>query len=245
MQLSFPFPANRKDRFDNFVSDRRNEEAARLCKAFAEAAPGQPKSLVLHGPPGAGKTHLLAAMGSVVMERAGEGAALYLDCKTLAERVLSVKSYEELKLYLEKYENAAFLAVDNLDFVEGVSQAEDQIFHLYNAVVQGGGRFSAAVGAPPASWRFHDQLTTRLLWGQVLKLAPVGDDGMVSVLVKMAADTGLALPEKAAKWLITRLPRDPVSQREALERIDRYSLTMQRKISINLVKEALKEPDAR
>ena len=164
---------------------------------------------------------------------------MYLDCGLLNERVLASETYGEVKLYLEKYEKAAFLALDNLDLARGVPEAEDQIFHLYNAVVQGGGRFAAALRTPPAEWEFEEQLTTRLLWGQVLKLEPVGDDRRVAVLVKMAGDMGLRLPERAAQWLISHLPRDPASQREALLRIDQHSLTTGRKVSIHLVKEAL------
>ncbi|MGK7345931.1 MAG: DnaA/Hda family protein [Candidatus Nitrospinota bacterium M3_3B_026] len=239
MQLKFPFPAHRKDSFENFASDGRNAKTLRLCRAFAEGAPGQPKSLALHGPRGAGKTHLLSAMGRRVKELAGGGAALYLDVGVLAEKTMEAGAYERIKRFTAKYENAAFLAMDNLDLAAGDKAAEEQVFHLYNAVAEGGGRIAAAVEAAPSRWIFNDHLKTRLLWGQVLRLEPVGDEGMSAALVKMASDAGFVLPEAAARWLVTRLPRDPESLMEALERVDRYSLTTGRKVSINLIKEAL------
>lgn len=240
MQLTFAFPAGRSDRFENFASDERNEKTLKLCRAFAEGAPGQPKSLALHGPKGAGKTHLLSAMGGLVKELAGEGAALYLDVGVLAEKVMEEGAYERVKRFTAKYENAAFLALDNLDLAAGRGAAEEQVFHLYNAVAEGGGRLAAAASTPPSRWTFNDHLRTRLLWGQVLRLEPVGDDGMARALIKMAADAGFVLPESAARWLVTRLPRDPESLMGALRRIDRYSLTTGRKVSIDLIKEALK-----
>lgn len=242
-QLKFPYPIDRDDSFDTFILDEKNGDTVRLCEAFVSGEEGQPSSLVLYGPRGSGKTHLLGAMGALAKETINESAALYLDCDKLNEKVSRLKTYGELKAYLESYEKAAFLALDNLDAVSGISEAEEQVFHLYNAVTQSGGRFSAALTATPSTWRFLDELATRLLWGQVLELKPVGDDQRGKVLEKMARDSGMTLPGNVAAWLITRIDRDPESQREALARIDLYSLEKGRKVSIQLIREALQIND--
>ncbi len=240
MQLKFHFPVNRDDSFNNFQVDLLNSNAVSLCRAFADASPGQPSSIVVYGERGSGKTHLLSAIGKVISEKLAEQATLYLDANALKEKIDSLETYTQLKEYLEKYESAAYLAIDNLDAICGIKRAEEQVFHLYNAVTQGGGRFAATAISPPAMWNFSLQdLSTRLLWGQVIELRPVGDEKRGAVLVKTAKEMGMTLPKAAAEWLITRLPRDPASQRETLVRIDRFSLTYKRKVSIQLIREAL------
>lgn len=239
MQLTFQFPKSGKDTFENMVVDPKNQDTARLCEAFAEERPGQPGSIVLCGPEGAGKTHLLSAIGDRINRKHGEGTAVYLDCGLLNRKVHSAATYEELKTYLAEYENALFLALDDLDKVAGDEEAEDQVFHLYNAVIYRGGRFAAALRTPPALWKFASQLSTRLLWGQALTVNPVGDEGRERVLIKIAGDKGLTLPEKVAAWLVHHLPRDPATLAAALNDIDRYSLTTGRKVSIQLAREAL------
>ena len=241
MQLKFHFPVNRKDSFENFQTDRANHHTASLCRAFAEGAEGQPTSLVLYGERGSGKTHLLSAIGHEISGKLAKAAILYIDANALKEKIDSLETYTQLKEYLEKYEQAAYLAIDNLDSICGVGEAEEQVFHLYNAVTQGGGRFAAATVLSPPEWTFSlKDLKTRLLWGQVIELLPVGDEKRTDVLIKAAKDMGMALPAAAAQWLITHLPRNPNSQRETLVRIDQYSLTYKRKVSVQLIKEALR-----
>jgi len=244
MQLKFSFPADRTDTFENMAVDHHNEQAVLALKAFAEGAKGQPPSLVVFGPAGCGKTHALAAIGEAMRKKFAGRSAFYLDANELLDKLASSERYEDLKNYLRSYEKAAFLAVDNLDAARQNPEAQDQVFHLYNAVTQGGGRFAAALRTPPAEWRFSEWLTTRLLWGQVVELKPVGDEMRVLALRKMAADLRLHLPEHTAKWLISRLPRDPETQRKALASIDRLSLTTGRKVSIPLMKQALERFNA-
>jgi len=239
MQLKFPFPSARDDSFENFQVDGRNDETVKFCKSFAEGETAGVRSLVLYGQRGAGKTHLLIAMSSVIREKAGEMSACYVSGTDIRRKVATSKTYEELKEHLGKYEGAIFLAVDDLSAVEGDQEAEDQVFHLYNAVTGNGGWFAAAVTEPPAVWKFSSWLATRLLWGLVLPVNPVGDESRAAVLKRIAAGMGLSLPDNVAKWLITRIARDPASQMEALELIDRRSLSAGRRVSLPLAREAL------
>ena len=239
MQLKFPFPSAREDSFENFQVDGKNDETVKFCKSFAKGETAGARSLVLYGEHGAGKTHLLIAMGSIIREKAGDASVCYVSGADIRQKVATSKTYEELKEQIGKYEGAVFLAVDDLDAVEGDQEAQDQVFHLYNAVTGNGGWFTAAVTEPPAVWKFSSWLATRLLWGLVLPVNPVGDESRVEVLKRVSASMGLSLPDNVAKWLITRLPRDPASQMKALELIDRHSLSAGRRVSVPLAREAL------
>ncbi len=245
MQLSFSFPANRNDTFKNLVIDKGNEKSVQVCKEFAKSRNSEPPSLILYGAPGSGKTHLLSAMGNCAREVFDESSTLYLDGARLVGEVDASKTYEELKMYIQNYEDASFLAIDRLELVEGIREAEDQVFHLFNAITQAGGKFCGAVSIPPSGWKFADWLSTRLLWGHVLRIDPVGDENRIDVLIKISSDMGFVLTRQAAQWLITHLPRDPESQIKALEKIDKASLTSGKKASIYLIKRALEDNDVK
>jgi DnaA family protein len=237
MQLLFPFPVDRDDRFETFAVDDKNRSAVAICQGFAQGTTaGAVKSLTIVGPSGVGKTHLLGAIGKVV---APQGGGMYLDSRDLAEKIVAAESYEVLKEDLARYESAGYLAVDHLDAIADNLEAQDQVFHLYNAVKESGGRFAAALVDPPATWRFADYLATRLAWGVTVSLVRPDEETLAQALMKMGRDRGMILPDAAAKWMVTRLPRDPASLAKALQVVDRYSLTAGRKVSIQLVKAAL------
>ncbi|MDH5756116.1 MAG: DnaA/Hda family protein [Nitrospinota bacterium] len=243
-QLKLEFPPDRDDTFENFIQSPENRTCAALCHQFSTLQDAAPKGLVIHGPALCGKTHLLAAMGQVASRSVGSASAVYLDCAQLAAEGRQKDMYGRLAEYVGAMERAVFLTVDRLEAAQDEEELCNLVFNLYNEVTgKPNGRFAAASAVSPPQWRFPDWLSTRLLWGHVAELRPVGDEARPQVLMKMAADMRMVLPREAALWLVTRLPRDPESQWQALGRIDRLSLTKGRKISIPLIKEAVEQVD--
>ncbi|MDH5637332.1 MAG: DnaA/Hda family protein [Nitrospinota bacterium] len=245
-QMKLDFPQDRDDSFQNFILGLENQTCAELCRRFASLQEGEPKSLVIHGPTLSGKTHLLSAMGKVASRRVGARAAIYIDCAALTGGGGELDIFGRLKEYVSAMDQALFLTVDQLELAQENEELASLVFHLYNEVTaRPGGRFAAALSVDPAGWSFPQWLSTRLLWGNVAKLRPVGDEARPQVLIKMAADMRMTLPSDAALWLVTRLPRDPSSQAQTLARIDRLSLTKGKKISIPLIKEVVRQADGR
>ncbi len=189
-----------------------------------------------------GKTHLLGAMGRLA-EELGAGPSYYLSSATLLADLSEAKAYGELKERLAAFETAVFLAIDDVQLLFGNEMAEEQLFHLFNGVTQGGGRFVAATSMAPGRWRIADFLQTRLLWGKTFDLKAASDDTWIAILTERAADRGLTLPEPVARWMVTRVDRTPTALLNALATVDRRSLTTGRKVSISLVKDALEEAD--
>jgi chromosomal replication initiator protein len=246
LQLKLDFPQDRADTFDNLVPDPGNETAAKLCHRFASGVDAAPLSLALHGPALCGKTHLLSAMGRKAAETVGPQGVIYLDCARLGAGEREEGDFGRVKDYVHAMDRALFLAVDSLEAAQVDEELADLVFHLYNEVTaKPKGRFAAAVSIPPAEWTFPDWLKTRLLWGHVVALRPVGDEARPKVLMKMAAEMRMTLPPEAAEWLVVHLPRDPQSQARVLGRVDRLSLTTGRKVSISLIKEALEQNDGK
>jgi DnaA family protein len=103
----------------------------------------------------------------------------------------------------------------------------------------------AAGNAPPARLALRDDLRTRLAWGLVYQLKALTDGEKALHLRAEAARRGLQLNEDVVGYLLTRAPRDLSSLNYILDRLDRYSLAMQRPLTIPLVREALAATDER
>ena len=126
--------------------------------------------------------------------------------------------------------------VDQLD-----AAGEQALFVAINEARDGGPGVLAAGPKPPAQLALRADLRTRLAWGLVYELLPVGDADKAAHLKSLAEARGLQLSDDIVRYLLTRLPRDLASLQQVLEVLDRHSLMRQRALTLPLAKEALAE----
>ena len=135
--------------------------------------------------------------------------------------------------------NPALVIADDVDRLE--AEQQQALFVAINEAREGGPGVLAAGPKPPAGLALRDDLRTRLAWGLVYELLPVGDEDKARHLKSLAQARGLRLSDDILHYLLTRLPRDMANLQSVLEVLDRYSLMRQRALTLPLVKEALAE----
>jgi len=135
--------------------------------------------------------------------------------------------------------NPALVIADDVDTLDASEQ--QALFVAINEARDGGPGVLAAGPKPPAQLELREDLRTRLAWGLVYELLPVGDEDKARHLKSLAAARGLQLSDDIVGYLLTRLPRDWASLQSVLEALDRQSLIRQRALTLPLVKEALAE----
>ncbi|HEX7053710.1 MAG TPA: DnaA/Hda family protein [Burkholderiales bacterium] len=195
-QLPLDISAPEPPGFDNYVA---GENAEALAAVRALAAGTLRESIVyLWGPPGSGRSHLLAA----------------------ARRA-----------------NAALVIADDVQRL--ATDAQQALFAAINAARESGRGVLAAGDQPPAALALREDLRTRLAWGLVYELRPLGDEAKTAHLAALAERRGLALPPEVAAYLLARLPRDFASLNQVMEVLDKHSLARQRGLTVPLVREAL------
>jgi DnaA family protein len=135
--------------------------------------------------------------------------------------------------------NARLVVADDVDALDPAG--EQALFVAINDARDGGPGVLAAGSKPPAQLALRPDLRTRLAWGLVYELRPVGDEDKARHLKSLARSLGLQLSDDIVRYLLTRLPRDLASLQSVLEVLDRHSLMRQRALTLPLVKEALAE----
>ena len=124
-------------------------------------------------------------------------------------------------------------------FAMDVAWAE-QLFHLYNRIQERQGIFIVAAETPPMSVDTSlADLRSRLSAMQVHRISPLEDEDKVQALVFRAANRGMDMPEKVARYLLTHYSRNMADQITLLGKLELTSLEVQRKLSIPLVKQVL------
>lgn len=135
--------------------------------------------------------------------------------------------------------NPSLVLADDVESLD--ADAQQALFSAINAARDGGAPVLAAGNAPPAQLALREDLRTRLGWGLVYQLQPLGDADKALHLRSEAARRGLRLTDEVVWYLLNHLPRDLASLNAVLDRLDRHSLARQRPVTLPLVREALSD----
>ena len=229
LPLSLRFPPDQ--RFDAFVG--AGDGGPALVAAIARGE--RDDWVLLAGPPGSGKSHLLIA-ACAEAEAHGRSTA-YLPLRGLGGRLAAA---------VDGLEGAALLALDDLDAVLGERADEIALFDLHNRARAAGCSVLYAASATAAALPTTlPDLRSRLGQCTQLALAPLSEPGRREVLRQRAARRGLVLDDAALDLLFQRVGRDLGTLTALLDRIDRESLAAQRRITLPFLRGLLQDDRAR
>ncbi len=208
-------------RFETFFAGP-NAEALATVRGFADGTLAA-RSLVLHGPPGCGKSHLISAT-SHQMSALG----------------LSVH-HADLEVWFDADERMALPEEADVVVADGAHASlppalEGALFTWYNARAAQGGKVIVALRPPLAGSEIRDDLRTRLAAGLVVRVSALDDAGVKAALAGHARARGIALNENVLQYLVTRLSRDMGTLTALLDGLDSLSLSEKRAISLPLLR---------
>jgi len=224
-QILLPLEGRRPDRFEDFAGGPNQH----VVLALQELLQGSGGCLLIRGPEGSGKSHLLNAACNHAQSRGQR--AFYIALGRLPEEAADgLAGLEEMDL----------VCIDDIDRVAASLKWEHALFHLFNRLHDCHGRLVASSSRPLSSVPFQlPDLVSRLSWGLRLQLEPLDDNGKLEVLRRKAGALGIDLPADVAQYLINRKARNIVSLLDSFETVRLAALTAKRKITLPLARDAL------
>jgi DnaA family protein len=219
---------DRQFSFDNFISDR----AELIVSSLQALLLGRGETQIgLWGAASSGKTHLLNASAEFARKR---GVALQI-YDGLQLRQCDAEAFGE-------FSHCDVLAIDNLDAIAGHVDWESCFYQVMNRCRDGEFRFLFSTTGKPSELRARlADFRSRLQWGLLLQVPQSSDVEIRSILRRRAGMLGIDLSEDVISYLMTHHARNLSEQIDILQRLDGLSLSQQRRVTIPLVKQALRE----
>ncbi|ACS83820.1 chromosomal replication initiator protein DnaA [Musicola paradisiaca] len=233
---------NPKHTFDNFVEGKSNQLARAAARQVADNPGGAYNPLFLYGGTGLGKTHLLHAVGNGIMARKPNAKVVYMHSERFVQdmvKALQNNAIEEFKRY---YRSVDALLIDDIQFFANKERSQEEFFHTFNALLEGNQQIILTSDRYPKEINgVEDRLKSRFGWGLTVAIEPPELETRVAILMKKADENDIRLPGEVAFFIAKRLRSNVRELEGALNRVIANANFTGRAITIDFVREALRD----
>ncbi|MWP49194.1 chromosomal replication initiator protein DnaA [Gilliamella sp. Lep-s21] len=233
---------NHKHTFNSFVEGKSNQLAAAAAKQVAENPGKAYNPLFLYGSTGLGKTHLLHAVGNQIMAAKNNAKVVYMHSERFVQdmvKALQNNAIEEFKNY---YRSVDALLIDDIQFFANKERSQEEFFHTFNSLLEGNQQIILTSDRYPKEIDgVEDRLKSRFGWGLTIAIEPPELETRVAILMKKAEENHIRLPEEVAFFIAKRLRSNVRELEGALNRVIANANFTGKAITIDFVKDALKD----
>lgn len=178
--------------FDRFVIGPGNRAAHAAALAVAEAPSEAYNPLFLHGPPGLGKTHLLVAIANYLNASAAGLNVRYTTAERFTNEFVTALRSAGAEGFKSRYRDLDVLLVDDVQFLEGKRHTEDEFFHTFNALYEGGSQLVLSADRIPSELStLESRLRDRFEWGLTVAVEPPNLATRLTVLRRLVREAGV------------------------------------------------------
>lgn len=227
--------------FDNFVVGKGNELAHAAAKAVADKPGEAYNPLFIYGEVGLGKTHLLQAIGQKILKKNKQNNILYVSSeKFTSEFVGSVKE-GSAKEFKDRYRDANLLLIDDIQFISGKEQTQEQFFHTFNELYQNEKQIVLSSDRPPKQIpSLEDRLRSRFEWGMIADITSPDLETRTAILEQKCQEKEFEIPQKLLE-LISQMVKSNIRELEgALNKVIAYHQLKNKKPTEESIKSVLK-----
>jgi chromosomal replication initiator protein len=227
--------------FERFVIGPGNRLAHGAALAVAEAPSEAYNPLFLHGPPGLGKTHLLAAIANYLRDNAPGLSVRYTTAESFTNEFVTALKSSGSEAFKARYRDIDVLLIDDVQFLEGKPATEEEFFHTFNALYESGSQLVLSADRIPSELStLASRLRDRFEWGLTVAVEPPNLATRLTVLRRLVEEAGVEITDaNALVELANRIDANVRQLRGALTRVIAHASMMARPLSSELIAEVI------
>lgn len=228
--------------FNTYVVGPQNRMAYAAARAVAEKPAEHYNPLFIYGDSGLGKTHLLYAIANVIRKNDRNAKIVYIKGDDFINEFIELIRAGRGSEFRAKYREADLLLVDDVQFVAGKEQVQNEFFHTFNNLYESGKQIVLTSDRPPREMtQLEDRLQTRFEWGLMVDVAPPDFETRLAIIKNKAALLGVQLPDDISNFIAENLTANVRQIEGALNKLLAYRDLLGNQVDAAAVSRAVKD----
>ncbi len=236
--------------FDNFIKGKSNELAYAFCTAVAGKNENSNNSytkdvfnpLFIYGDSGLGKTHLLKAIAYEIANNKPEMKVIYTTGENFTNELIKSIAEKDTTRFHDKYRNADFLLVDDVQFIAGKESTQEEFFHTFNELYNLGKQIVITSDIPPSKMKkLEDRMKSRFVLGVQVDVQPPDFETRMAIVKRKAELLDLQLPDTVARIIAEKIKTNIRQLEGAVNKIKGLTMFSNEVPSISMAQRVIKE----
>ncbi len=236
---------NKEMSFDTFVEGKCNMLARaaslQIVETISEGTSNNNYNpFLIYGGVGLGKTHLIHALGNIIMSDNPDSKVIYLHSERFVQEMITALQNKTIDQFKNFYRSVDVLLIDDIQFFAGKERTQEEFFHTFNALLEGQKQLIMTCDTFPKEVSgLEDRLKSRFGWGLTVAIELPDTETRVAILLSKAAQANIDLPQDVAFFIAQRIRSNVRELEGALRRVIATARFQGQKISVDFAKLAL------
>lgn len=228
--------------FDNFVVGTSNQLAHAAAKSVAKKPGKNYNPLFIYGDSGLGKTHLIQAIGHEAIEKSPKTKVLYVSCETFINDFIDSVQGGKAKDFKNLYRNVDILLIDDIQFLGGKEQTQEEFFHTFNHLHQKNKQVVLTADRIPKEIKgLEKRLITRFEWGMVADIQIPDFETRRAILQAKCDEKEINVPDDVIDYIAENIESNIRELEGALTKVFAFSELSGEPPSMAVVERVLSE----